>query len=166
MLKHNPMRKKNGWFFVLASLTALFSAAACAGLFGPTVSDTPAELEQKIYNLLNDHRRSIGAKELVWSEVIAEQARLHSQDMAAGKVPVGHDGFEGRVAVIAKTIPWQSAAEVAAMVPSAAAAVDGWVGSPEHRPLVEGDYDWTGVGVVKSRAGASLHATQIFIKQR
>lgn len=86
--------------------------------------------------------------------------------MAAGKVPIGHDGHEDRMAVIALTIPWQAAAEVAAMVPSAAAAVDGWVGSAEHRPFVEGDFDWTGVGVVKSSSGNSIYATQIFIKQR
>jgi uncharacterized protein YkwD len=165
MLTNSPMQK-SGLRFVVFLFIATLISAACNTIFGPSIGDTPAQLEQKIFTLLNDHRRSIGLGELVWNEIIAEQARLHSQDMASGKVPVGHDGFEGRVAVIAKTIPWQSAAEVAALVPSAEAAVNGWIGSAEHRPFVEGDFEWTGVGVVKGSSGNSLYATQIFIKQR
>ena len=166
MLINSLMQKAADRFFIFIFLTALLSAAACDILSGPSISDTPPQIEQKIFNLVNDHRRSIGLNELAWSDAIAEQARLHSQSMAAGKVPFGHDGFDDRIALIAETIPWQSAGEVVALAATAAAAVDGWLASAEHKPLLEGSFGWTGIGVAKSKSGSSLYATQIFIKPR
>jgi uncharacterized protein YkwD len=40
---------------------------------------------------------------------MSEQARIHSQNMASGKVPFGHQGFQQRVTAVA--IPYSSAAE-------------------------------------------------------
>lgn len=66
------MQKIGFRFFVFVFLAALITSA-CNTIFGPSSpSDTPAQLEQKIFNLLNDHRRSISAKELVWNDIIAE----------------------------------------------------------------------------------------------
>jgi uncharacterized protein YkwD len=161
---NNPMQKSGSWFFVFLFLAELISAVACRSPFVPSASDTPAQIEQDIFNLVNDHRRSIGLNELVWSDTIAEQARLHSQSMAAGTMPFGHDDFDGRLAVIAKTIPWRSAGEVVALAAAAAAAVDGWIAGPEHKPILEGNFDWTGIGVAK--AGTSFYATETFIKLR
>lgn len=166
MLMDSPMQKKASRFSAFLFLAALVSSVACLSPFAPSVGDTPAQIEQKIFNLVNEHRRSVGLSELVWNDTIAGQARLHSQSMAAGMVPVGHDGFAGRVAVIAETIPWQLAGEVVALAATAADAVNGWIASPEHRPIVEGHFDWTGVGVAKDRSGTSIYATQTFIQQR
>jgi uncharacterized protein YkwD len=149
--------------FLLAFLAA---GMACANLFAPSSGDTPAQIEQEIFKLVNDHRRSIGASELVWNDMIADQARLHSQSMAAGTVPFGHDGSDYRFAMIGETIPWSKAAEVVAMAATAAAAENAWIASAEHKPYIEGDYNFTGVGVAKDKSGSSLYATQIFIKPR
>jgi uncharacterized protein YkwD len=43
--------------------------------------------------------------------VSAQQSRIHSEAMASGQVPFSHNGFEGRVKAIAKSIPYRSAAE-------------------------------------------------------
>jgi uncharacterized protein YkwD len=150
----------------LLLVAAFVSAAACDNLFAPSSSDTPAQIEQEIFKLINDHRRSIGAAELAWNVTIAEQARLHSQSMAAGTVPFGHDGFDGRTALIGETIPWRAAAEIIALAGNAAEAVNAWIASTEHKPTLEGDYNLTGVGVAKAKSGNSFYATQIFIKPR
>ncbi|MGD0782897.1 MAG: CAP domain-containing protein [Candidatus Aminicenantales bacterium] len=147
-------------------LAAIASGAACVSVSGPSSGDTPAQVEQEIFKLVNDHRRSIGAAELTWNDTIAAQARLHSQSMAAGTVPFGHDGFDSRIAVIGQTIPWKSAAEVVALGATAADMVNAWIASAEHRPYIEGDYNLTGVGVAKDKSGTSFYATQIFIKPR
>jgi len=47
---------------------------------------------------------------------------------------------------------------------SATDAVDTWIQSTEHRINLEGNYDLTGVGVVKAKTGSSFYATQILIK--
>ena len=147
-------------------LTAILAvSASCANVFGPS-DETAAQIEQEIFKIVNDHRRSIGAVELVWNDTIAEQARLHSQSMADGTVPFGHDGYEYRFAMIGQTIPWQQAAEVIALAPTATSALDAWLASTEHRPWVEGNYRLTGVGVVKAKTGGSFYATQIFILPR
>ena len=161
-----PMRKSDSRIFVLFFWAAIMFAAACGTPFGPFAVDTPAQIEQKIFQLVNNHRRSIGVNELAWNETIAGQARLHSQSMAAGTVPLGHDGFEGRVALIAETIPWQSAAEIVALAATAADAVDGWIASLDHKPMLEGNFDWTGIGVARGKSESSFYATEILIKQR
>jgi uncharacterized protein YkwD len=166
MLSINLMQKISRLSFVVLFSAALISALACGNVFGPSASDTPAQIEQHIFNLVNEHRRSIGVSEFAWNETIAEQARLHSLDMADGTVPFGHDGFDARVAKIAESLPWRSAAEVAALATTAAVVVNGWIASAEHKPMLEGDFEWTGVGVVMARSGSSFYATQIMIKRR
>jgi uncharacterized protein YkwD len=151
--------------FVVPFLLAFLAAGmGCANLFGPSSDETPAQIEQDIFKLINDHRLSIGAVTLVWNETIAGQARQHSQDMADGTVPFGHDGSDSRFAVIGQTIPWHQAAEIVALASTPQAAFDAWLASAEHKPYVEGDFRLTGVGVAKS--GGSFYATQIFIMPR
>jgi uncharacterized protein YkwD len=150
----------------LLLVAAFVSAAACDSLFAPSSNDTPAQIEQEIFKLINDFRRGIGAAELTWNDTIAEQARFHSQSMAAGTVPFGHDGFDDRAALIGETIPWRAAAEIIALAGSAAEAVNAWITSTEHRPAIEGNYNLTGVGVAMAKSGSSFYATQIFIKPR
>ena len=160
------MQKIPARFVVPFLLMFLAAGMACTSLFNASSDDTPAQIEQKIFKLVNAHRLSIGACELVWNDTIAGQARLHSQDMADGRVPFGHDGAENRWAVIGKTIPWRAAAEVVALAPTAAVAVNAWIASADHKPYIEGDYILTGIGVVKDKSGRSFYATQIFIKPR
>ncbi len=147
-------------------LAAIAFGAACNTVAGPASGDTAAQIEQEIFSLVNIHRRSIGAVELTWNDTIAAQARLHSQAMADGTVPFGHDGFDSRIAAIGQTIPWDTAAEVVALAETAADAVNAWIASAEHKPFIEGDYNLTGVGVAKDKSGISFYATQIFIKSR
>lgn len=160
------MRKILGHRAAILLAAILAASASCASLFGPSSDETPAQIEQEIFKLVNDHRLGIGAAALTWNDMIAEQARLHSQSIADGTVPFGHDGAEDRWAVIGKTIPWRAAAEVVALAPTAAVAVNAWIASADHKPYIEGDYILTGIGVVKDKSGRSFYATQIFIKPR
>jgi uncharacterized protein YkwD len=129
----------------------------------PPPASSPTAYDDEILQLINDHRRSIGKPVLAKSQVIWEQANMHSQNMASKKVPFGHDGFADRIAKIRAALGSSgSAAEnVAAGYGSAAAVVNGWLGSAGHRANIEGNSTRTGVSAVKSGDGVWYY-TQIF----
>ena len=132
----------------------------------PDISE--GEVEQKIFQLVNEHRSSIGLEELKWSEVIAEECRFHSKDMSAGSVPVGHEGFDQRMKNILKSISFTIAGENIAYVSGytnpAILAVNEWLNSNEHLANIESDFNLTGVGVSRSETG-DYYITQIFVRE-
>ena len=100
----------------------------------------------------------------------AAAARRHSEDMAAGRVPAGHERFESRKRDITNMIPWSSMAENVGIndyPPSETvrAAVSGWLGSRGHRENIEGRYDLTGVGIARDVRGRYYY-TQIFVRRK
>lgn len=138
-----------------------------------TVSQNPnpsqfATLEQSVYQQVNQYRQSRNLPPLKLDARISEQARLHSQEMASGRVPFSHQGFEGRVKAIAKSISYRRAGENVAYNQGFSnpgqQAVEGWIESTGHRENMEGNFDITGMGVAKNTRG-EYYFTQIFIKR-
>jgi uncharacterized protein YkwD len=115
---------------------------------------------------VNRHRRARGRPALGSDARIAEQARLHSAAMAAGRTPLGHRGFDDRVAALHRVMTCRRTAENVAFNQGhrdpAAEAVRGWLGSRGHRENIEGPYELTGVGVASNAAG-EVFFTQIFV---
>jgi uncharacterized protein YkwD len=146
------------------SVVLLLSLTSCAGLFDSGDRLSTAELEARIFKLVNDHRLSIGRKALVWNDAMANEERAHSQAMASGQVPLGHQGLDARIADINKIIPWSLISENVASALSAEDALDAWLKSPEHKAIIEGDYEFTGVGVAKDPDGLLYYFSQMFIK--
>ena len=129
----------------------------------PPPGPSPTAYDDEILQLINNHRLSIGKPALAKSQVIWEQANGHSRNMASGTVPFGHDGFDARVAAIRAALgSGGSAAENVAMgFSSAAAVVNGWLGSAGHRANIEGNSTRTGISAVKS-SGGTWYYTQMF----
>ena len=127
-----------------------------------------AALEAEIHAKINQYRQSQNLPPLTLDPRISEQARIHSQAMASGKATFSHDGFEKRVDAIAKSIPYRSAGENLAYNQGyrkpVDQAVEGWLNSPGHYKNIVGDFDLTGVGVVKTPQGR-YYFTQIFIRR-
>lgn len=142
----------------------LLAAAGCETILGPSSGQTAAEIEREILRLVNEHRAGLGLAALIWNDSIAEVARGHSQDMADGKVPFGHDGFNDRVALLGSILGCSVVAEVIAYSDSAANAVAALIASNDHRYILEGDYALSGVGVVKESPGPGFYATQMFTR--
>ncbi|MEW6492862.1 MAG: CAP domain-containing protein [Cyanobacteriota bacterium] len=128
-----------------------------------------AALEQSVYQQVNQYRKSHNLPPLKWDAQITQQARNHSQAMASGKVPFSHNGFDGRVKSIGKSVAYRAAAENVAYNQGYSdpgkQAVQGWLKSPGHLENIEGNFDLTGVGVTKNAKG-EYYLTQIFIKGR
>ncbi len=135
----------------------------------PTPDNSLTALEAETLRLINQERAKYGLPALVSDERILKQARNHSTNMANGSVPFGHNGFQERVR--ATGITYSSAGENVARNSydqsiTAAKAVYGWMNSKDgHRENILGNYNLTGLGVVKSSSGM-YYFTQIFIKSR
>jgi uncharacterized protein YkwD len=136
----------------------------------PAVAQTvpsTATLEQNAHNQINAYRKSKGLAAFTWNDAIAAQARKHSQDMASGRVPFGHQGFSTRI--VATKIPYSSAAENVAynrgFADPATQAVQGWLKSPGHKRNIEGNYNLAGLGVARNAKG-EIYFTQVFIRSR
>ncbi|WP_370589589.1 CAP domain-containing protein [Tychonema sp. LEGE 07203] len=130
-------------------------------------SSSLADLEKTVNQQINQYRASKNLPPLTVDPRITKQARIHSENMASGKVKFSHDGFEGRVKAI--SIPYQNVAENVAYnmgySDPARNAVDGWIKSDGHRKNIEGQFNLTGIGIAKNAKG-EYYFTQIFVRSR
>jgi uncharacterized protein YkwD len=128
-----------------------------------TNARTAATIEEEILQLVNTHRAAMGLAPLTMNTVISTEALQHSQNIANGTVPFGHDGFGGRSSRIRQQLGGNGVAEnVAASYRSAKAVVTGWLNSSGHKANIEGSYTHTGIGVATSSNGQKYY-TQIFL---
>ncbi len=126
-----------------------------------------SSIEQSVHSQINQYRQSQNLPPLAFDQTITEQARVHSAAMAnSGRI--SHNGFDGRVAIIGKTIAYSSVAENVASNKGYEnpdnTAVQGWIKSPSHQRNMVGNFNLTGVGVVER--GGSYYFTQIFVLKR
>jgi len=134
-----------------------------------STSEDLRNLELSVHQQINQYRQSRNLSPLTLDPRISEQARLHSEAMASGRVSFSHDGFEGRVKALEKSLPYRSAAENVAYNQGYSdpdqQAVKGWIKSPGHLKNIQGEFDLTGIGVTKNAKG-EYYFTQVFLKRR
>ena len=127
-----------------------------------------AALEQSVHQKINAYRASRTLPALALNATISNVARSHSQNMATGRVPFGHQGFDARVQTVSRTFTLRTAGENVAYNQGysdpAAAAVNGWLKSPGHLNNIVGTYNLTGIGVARNSNGEYFF-TQIFWRQ-
>ncbi len=156
--------------FVSALLTSITSARN--SFIKTSIYDKPlsissiktTDLERSVFEQINEYRLSQGLPKLTLNTSITHQARIHSLDMANGKIPFSHHGFEKRVNSV--SIRYTSAAENVAFnqgyTDPAQKAVTGWLNSPGHLKNLRGNYNLTGIGVAVNSQG-EVYLTQIFL---
>ena len=149
-------------------LCLLFAFSSCGGTQDEQEHTTIA---LQVHELVNEHRVSQGLDTLVWNDTIAMVCYEHSQDMADGIVPFGHDGFTDRVDHIAQELgitiaaAGENVAYNSNMSDPAQSAVTAWLGSTGHRQNIEGNYRLTGVGVAcPNNDSLTFYFTQIFVR--
>jgi uncharacterized protein YkwD len=84
-------------------------------------------------------------------------------------VPFGHIGFDERADTLSRFMEMEGWAEnvyfISDSIPGLARkAADSWIHSPEHLENIRGDYNYTGVGIVKDNKGG-YYFTQFFVKK-
>ncbi len=124
-------------------------------------------MELSILQEVNNYRATKRLKPLQMVPLISEAALKHSKDMGRGRVAFGHDGFDDRMDRIMRKIDNANACaeNVAFGKFTAQEVVKRWIQSPGHRKNIEGNYNMTGIGVIRGRDGYP-YFTQIFINQR
>jgi len=124
------------------------------------------DFEQEIVGLINYYRDTTGKNELIVDTVIRREARNHTINIASGKVPFGHDGYQERANTIFNevggTVFGENVAE--GNYPDATYFIDSWLNSPSHKENIDGDFNYTGVGVAETESGVKF-CTQIFLKK-
>jgi len=116
---------------------------------------------------VNDHRRSIGLKQLEYNDYIEKIAAKHSSNMASGKVDFGHDGFKKRCTTITKKYGSGETGENVAYGTenvTVSEIVVSWLNSPGHKKNIEGNYSETGIGIAQAKDG-TYYYTQIFFRR-
>ena len=148
------------------SLMFLFWTVSCAS---HRVSYEPqASMEQEIARDINQYRQSKGLAALREDPRITTQCRTHCVSMA-GDDKISHRGFSGRAFALLKSFPHAKVAENVGMNYGMAdptkKIVNRWISSAGHRINIEGNYHFTGVGVVKTDEG-NYFFCQIFVEQK
>ncbi|WP_254173358.1 CAP domain-containing protein [Planktothrix pseudagardhii] len=127
-----------------------------------------AQLELSVHQQVNNYRASKNLPPLKLDPQISEQCRIHSQLMANGQVPFGHGGSKARFQAVRQVVRWQEIAENVAFnsgyVDPGKQAVKGWIESPGHQRNMVGNYELTGVGIVRNAKG-EYYFTQIFVRK-
>lgn len=123
-----------------------------------------AGMAKDVLRLVNEHRREMGLPALQLNTTLSNIARKHSLNMAKGKEPFGHEGFEERIADAWMQLHIRGAAaeNIAEGVTTGKAVVNLWLGSKGHRKNIEGNYNLMGLGVATS-ANGTMYFTQIFL---
>jgi len=155
--------KRIEFFFWL--LLFLFLAFSCEDdpVTSKNNNGTPSNnIEAEVHQLVNSHRTGMGLPALEWNDIIANECRQHSQDMANGYT-INHDGFNERINKIGETISWNWAGENVAYNYSAQGAINAWLNSPGHKSNIESNSNLTGVGVAFDEDSV-MYFTQIFIR--
>ncbi|HEY4935695.1 MAG TPA: CAP domain-containing protein [Puia sp.] len=134
----------------------------CSG-YHPVTADLRVDtMEMEILQFVNDDRKQHGLLLLQINAMESSLASKHSQDMAAGKVKFGHDGFNARAKAIQKSLGSYEIGENVASGPmTAREVVDGWLNSPGHKKNIEGNFTLTGIGYARDKKG-DIYFTQIF----
>jgi uncharacterized protein YkwD len=167
--------------FALALLTGCAGANPASGsgvgvpnqqgpsVHPPAASDgsRPGGLEQEVHEQINAYRLSQGLGPLALDARLGELAREHSREMAQGRIPFGHSGFEQRAQIIRRSYAHSELGENVGYnwgrADPAAEAVARWLRSAQHRTNIAGDFRLTGIGVAENEKG-EYYFTQIFLK--
>ena len=125
-----------------------------------------AKLESQVWAEVNKYRDAQGKAEFEHCSICKQQGRIHSNNMATGKVSWGHDGFSNRSKVMMDTSGGTATAEnIHIGQKTAEAVVQAWLDSQDHKDTIDGDYTHMDVGIAQSSSGTHFY-TQLFIKIR
>ncbi|MEM8780533.1 MAG: CAP domain-containing protein [Cyanobacteria bacterium P01_G01_bin.49] len=126
-------------------------------------------LEEATHQEINQYRLSKNLPPFKLDPQITQQARIHSERMAAKSIPVGNNDLEERLKIIGLSVPYQKGVENITVhqnnTDPVKTAVQQWLENPENRQNLEGKYEKTGIGIAQNEQG-KYYFTQIFIQER
>lgn len=150
---------------ILARFLFIAAIVVPCTLFGQGKMSDIDSMRSELNRQINAKRSIYKEAPLPLNDTLNAIAQKHSEDMAAGRLPLGHDGFANRADQIrAHFGEYGPIAENVVEGDNATEAVELWWTSEGHKANMLGDYNLTGIGAAKSKSGIWL-CTQIFIKR-
>lgn len=167
--KHQPSKSLLGLFLLIVGLGSCGSRLTIPNPeTSPlllTQSNNLNQLEQNIYRQINQYRQSKGLAPIELNSFLSQQAKLYSENLMRGITNQSNAEFQA----IAQQIPYQ---QIAINVSTnqgyndpATAAFQGWLNNPDNRRHLEGDFDQTGIGIIRDNGG-KYYITQIYLKKQ
>ncbi len=127
-------------------------------------TQSQTDYDKEILDAINAHRISKGLTALEHDDFLWQVANEHTENMANGDVPFGHDGITERSDRIKQQLGNGVITEnVATGQGSATEIVDSWLASQGYRINIEGNFTLTGLSAVQAGDGLYYY-TQIFYK--
>lgn len=156
-----------GLLFSCQEKTASGAVAMVANTGITTDATMERTFELQFTELLNNHRKQMGLKEITHHPRLAEIARTHSINMANKSVTFGHTGFSGRCSEGREILGGANlCSENVAMGQSTPQKTfQSWLDSPSHREnMEEPRHTHTGLGFKKTSNG-TYYWTQILLEK-
>jgi len=125
------------------------------------VQETNWEIADKILELVNDHRVSIGLSTITSDRQYASAYAVGHTDYMISESQISHDNFNFRSAALKDKGALSVGENVAYGYSTAEAVVNAWLNSPSHKNIIEGDYTHSGFGVIPNENG-TYYFTQLF----
>lgn len=133
------------------------------------LKESVSTYELHCHDQINQIRQDKGLHPLTWWPELSDCARGHSQNIANGHCPFGHDGFEQRMDhmnTLAKVYYFgENIAYCYNYENPVDISVKGWMQSEGHRKNILADFEETGIGVSISAEG-KFYITQLFACRR
>ncbi|MFN8258351.1 MAG: CAP domain-containing protein [Bacteroidales bacterium] len=146
--------------FKLMMLVLLFSS--CEKQEFNTQNQT--DYDREILEAVNAYRAGKGLTPLVHDDFLWQVANSHSENMANGSIPFGHDGLTERSDLVTTHYFNSTYAEnIAKGQGTGTELVESWLGSIGHKKNIEGNFTLTGLSAIKSADG-TWYYTQVFCK--
>jgi uncharacterized protein YkwD len=127
------------------------------------VQKNDSEMTNQIFQLVNDHRLSIGLSPLVLDEAYGSAYAVDHTDYMIGVSQINHDNFHIRSGALQNRGAQRVGENVATGYNDAETLVFAWLNSPGHREVIEGNFTHTGFGVFQNNNNRYFF-TQIFYK--
>lgn len=149
------------------SVKAPVAQGSAPGASGSVYAPADIPSSEQILVYVNKFRAQNGKSALTLNRDMDETAGIHSQAMAKGTVPFGHDNFDLRFKYVAAKLGRidEFAENVAMGMMTAEQVVNAWIHSPQHRENMLGPYNLTGISAAQAPNG-QIYFTEIFAHQQ
>ena len=160
-------------FRALLLLAIVFTTVSCSSDESETATKEAVvtnynynQVELRIVQLINNHRKNLGLNELQVINHISYKSEGHNEYMIEKQV-ISHDGFQQRSQSIINTLGAEKVAEnVAYNYITAESVVAAWLNSPGHRQNIEGDFTHFGISASTDSETGKRYYTNIFMKEK
>ena len=149
----------------------IYSNSSNSGNTGNTGQNSQTSImtadEKEVFNLINKQRTNNGLQALKVDNELQRVARIKAQDMVDNNYFSHNSPTYGSPFDMLKSfkVSYKSAAENIAGNSSNSGAVNAWMNSSGHKAnILNGNYDYTGIGVVTSPKYGKIFV-QMFIKK-